>query len=487
MNVAAPSASVRTSGHPEAMMIPDGLSVDSPSVPSPQSNVVDDEGSLSNGSAHGSYQESTRFCTWRKHARDLYQLMFHVDLVWETPAAQLMPFITSKDGVATHTILCGTRTGRQEQSFLQLLNASLPSNVYSLDESVMPYCEATGEVGGYGMAPTSTGLKIERRMAHDGDVLTARYMHANPLLIASASSNANLYIFDWSRVSLNRFPNEPPRPRAPLPPNELSSNPTDEERIAYQRRMRELNAAVVEQDRWDRRTADGQHVLTLVGGDGPSDNVDWSTGAEGTLISGSRGRVCVWQVGNMSKEASRTVEPTEVFTLDDDPDARISAVNFLWSSPNEFVCSSKSGNVYYNDVRARQSSDIFALPTPATSVAVSPLDTTQLLVGGEDGNVYFFDLRNSSEPVVVERLHTDEVTSVQWCPHSRNLFASGGSDGNVCVYHKPTSTLLFKHAGHTDRIMDLGWNWQADCAGQLISADSNAIMLWRPRDLFQTT
>lgn len=72
------------------------------------------------------------------------------------------------------------------------------------------------------MAPNSCGVKVERRILHDGDVLAARAMPANPLLIASSSSNGHLYLFDWSRVSLNKFPNDPPRPRGPLPPNTLT-------------------------------------------------------------------------------------------------------------------------------------------------------------------------------------------------------------------------------------------------------------------------
>ncbi|CCW62473.1 unnamed protein product [Phytomonas sp. EM1] len=434
-----------------------------------------------------SYQDTLRFRTWRKHTRDLYQSLFHIDLVWETPAAQLMPYVTKKGDVTTNTILCGTRTGGQEQAYLHLLNATLPSNASILDSAERPYCDATGEVGGYGMAPSTCNLRVERRILHDGDVLAARYMYANPLLIASASSNGAVYIFDWSRVSLNRFPNDPPRPRAPLPPNELSSNPSDEERINYQKRMRALNAIIAEQDRWDRRRGPGQHVLTLVGGKGPSDNLDWSTSQDGMLVSGFQGRVCVWKVGNLSKDDPHTVEPCETFRYDGEEDCRITSIKFLWKSDNEFVCTTTSGNVFYNDLRTQNSTEIFSLPEEATALAVSPLDSNLLLIGSQGGEVFLFDLRQSSLPLRLEQLHEGEVTTLEWCPHSPHLFASGGVDQNVCIYNKKRGKLLFKHAGHTDSIMDLGWNWQTDNAGQLLSADSNALMLWRPRDYYFCT
>lgn len=460
--------------HTDAMSI-----ADSPAVAA----AVSSQRSSTEPEAAQSYQETERFCTWRKHARNLYQQLFHIDLVWESAVSQLMPYVTTKAGLTTHTILSGTRTGGQEQCYLQLLSATLPQDTQSLDGADAAYSEATGEVGGYGMAPHACGLKIERRILHDGDVMAARYMPANPLLIASASSNANLYVFDWSRVSLGRFPNDPPRPRAPLPPNELSSGATEEERGQYQKRLRALNVIAVEQDRWDRRTGDGQHVLTLSGSSGVSDNVCWSTSEEGVVASGSTGRVCVWQVANLSKEAPRLVEPSHVFAVDNE-EARVTHVDFSWTAPDMFLSSSTTGEVHLGDSRTGTATELFTLPNPATSLALSPLDGSSLLIGDALGGVSFFDLRKSSAPVLMERLHDGEVTTLEWCPHSPHLFASGGHDGVVCVYNQTRHTTLFRHCGHTDVVMDLGWNWQEDGAGQLVSTDSNAIMLWRPRDFF---
>ncbi|KAG5477678.1 hypothetical protein LSCM1_04972 [Leishmania martiniquensis] len=450
---------------------------------SPQVGVAPQTVPASSAEEATPYQETARFCTWRKHARNLYQHLFHIDLVWESPVAQLMPYVTTKGGLTTHTILSGTRTGGQEQSYIQLLSATVPQNTQALDGSDAVYSEATGEVGGYGMAPHACGLTIERRILHDGDVLAARYAPANPLLIASSSHNGNLYVFDWSRVPLGRFPNEPPRPRAPLPPNELSNDATEEERVQYQKRMRALNAVAMEQDRWDRRTGEGQHLLTLKGNKGASENLDWSTSADGVVASGSTGQICVWRVANLSKEDSRQVDPFAIFSLEDE-EARVTHVNFSWSSPDNFVAATSTGAVYFNDVRTKRMTEIFSIENAASSLALCPLDGDALLVGDAIGNVLFFDMRQSSKVVQVERPHDGEVATVEWCPHSRHLFATGGHDGVVCIFNRTRSKTLFKHWGHTDVIMDLGWSWQEDGAGQLVSADSNAIMLWRPRDVF---
>ncbi|EPY21407.1 histone-binding protein RBBP4 [Strigomonas culicis] len=432
------------------------------------------------------YQETERFCTWRKHSRDLYQQLFHVDLVWETPAAQLMPYVTKKNGLTTHTIMCGTRTGGQEQCFLQLLSATLPCDAARLDDGETPLCEATGEVGGYGMAPQQCGLQVDRRILHDGDVLAARYMYSNPLLVASSSSNGAVYIFDWSRISLKTFPNDPPRPRAPLPPNELSENPTDEDRNQYRQRLSALHAVATEQDRWDQRTGPGQHVLRLNGNEGFSDTLDWNTKEEGLLAAGSMGKVCLWSIGGQSKDSPAVLDPLHAYEVADE-ESRVNGVAFSWAEPHSFVCSSTSGALYLGDVRSPDITEMFSLPCAASSAALSPLDGNLLLTGGVDGGVYLYDFRKDVEPVAVEQLHSSDVTSLAWCPHASSLFASGSKDSNVCIYNVARKKTLFKHAGHTDDILDLGWNWQEDSAGQLLSGDSNAIMMWRPRDMFFTS
>ncbi|ORC84604.1 putative WD40 repeat protein [Trypanosoma theileri] len=429
------------------------------------------------------YQETDTFCTWRKHVRDLYQNLVHIDLVWESPSVRLMPYVTEKMGLKTQTVLCCARTGGQEQPYIQMLSVSTPHTAETLDRTYDTYCDATGEVGGYGMAPSQVGMKVERRILHDGDPLTVRYMHTNPLVIGSGSSDGNVYIFDWSRISLNKFPNDPARPRAPLPPNELSSNPTDEERVNYHRRMRALNAVVAEQDRWDKRRGEGQHLLTLSGGNGSCETLDWSITPDGTLMSGSIGRLCYWHIANTSKDDARTVNPSHTYTLEES-DVRVSDISFSWTEPHMFVTSTESGRVLSGDVRTPELVELFSLPVGVSSIAVSPLDGTSLLVGTRDGEVLYYDLRKSSEPVSISRLHDKAVSVVQWCPHSRHLFTSGGGDGKCCVFNSTMNRLLFKHACHTDNVTDLSWNWQEGFEGHLISVDINSITLWRPRDMF---
>ena len=55
-----------------------------------------------------------------------------------------------------------------------------------------------GEFGGFG---SITGkIDVEIRMNHDGEVNRARYMPQNPVLIGTKSPNAEVFIYDYTKV-----------------------------------------------------------------------------------------------------------------------------------------------------------------------------------------------------------------------------------------------------------------------------------------------
>lgn len=435
-----------------------------------------------------SYQESARFATWRKHTRDLYESMLHCDLVWESPSVQLMPYMTVKDHVATQTVLCGTRTGGQEQNYVQFFSMSLPFDTAMIDEELGGFCEATGEVGGFGMAPSAAGMRIERRMFHDGDVLCARYMHANPLLIGTASSNGYLYVFDWSRISLQSKPNKPERPRGPLLRNALSDEPTEEERSAFEKRCALIEEVAAAQSKWDAVREPGQHVLSLRGPEGPleaTSHLDWNTTEEGLLATGARNGLYAWKIGLMSKEDDRHVAPFWSCQLDDD--IIINDTHFSWGDPNMLLAGATNGFLYHADTRSSSSGaeELLSFEEEITSVAVCPMNSQLIAVATAGGNIATIDLRYAAEPTMHGGFHQPrEATIVSWCPHRESILATAGEDGFVNLFDVKQNKMLFRHAAHTETVTDMSWGWQDAFAGQIVSVDRNAICLWKPRERF---
>jgi WD40 repeat protein len=459
-----------------------------------------------------SYQDSRRFKTWRKHVKDLYQTSVHIDTVWETPPVQFMPFITCKEHCATQTILCGTRTGGSEQNYLQLANITLPTDASQIEE--VGFHETTGEVGGYGMAPSHCTFRIERRMAHSGDVLAARYMHANPLVLATCSSDGNAYIFDWSRISLLKPPNAPERPLCSLPPNSITDDSTAEEKAQYYRRLRAYRNIMEDQERWDRSTHAPQHVLSLNGSCGKPQTMDFDTSTEGKLIVGSDGKVCMWHVGSLPKDVIPKAEknglpPPQVSlaptwtSVDPLPAAHgesqqapIADVKFKWCDTNVFLAASLRGAILRGDLRQPGMEELFSVgdnakgeEVGAACLAMPYEDTHTLFVGGTDGHLREYDARRPQQVVSASLLHchSGEVTVAQCCPHSSSLIATGGEDGYCAIFNikdRSSPKLLFKHSAHIERIMDMCWNWQDVFAGMLVSSDSTSMTVWRPREVF---
>jgi WD40 repeat protein len=135
-----------------------------------------------------------------------------------------------------------------------------------------------------------------------------------------------------------------------------------------------------------------------------------------------------------------------------------------------------------------------AVLTDAASIDFSPFDGARLLAGYADGGVRIWDLRaalgahhsnvRSIRPIDTVRPHAPgaHVTCVQWCPHDRHVFASGGADANVVLTRaggRAAAEALFVHCGHTGVIHDVSWSYAE--AGLIVSCDDDGIIAWAPK------
>ena len=69
------------------------------------------------------------------------------------------------------------------------------------------------------------------------------------------------------------------------------------------------------------------------------------------------------------------------------------------------------------------------------SIDFNPNKQNQLAVGGVDGEVRFYDVRNTKERVHhLTNLHTHWVWSVKYNPVHDQLFLSSGGDGRVYLH-----------------------------------------------------
>ncbi|ETO29717.1 retinoblastoma binding protein 7 [Reticulomyxa filosa] len=133
-------------------------------------------------------------------------------------------------------------------------------------------------------------------------------------------------------------------------------------------------------------------------------------------------------------------------------------------------------------------------------VDFSPFNQDLILTGSSDKYIGLWDARKLSHKVLLLFLHlleghTEQILRVEWSPHSEVHLASCGADRRVIVWdlsmigmeQTPEDAddgppeMMFVHAGHTDRVSDLSWNFNDPWVISSV-ADNNIVQTWQMTD-----
>jgi WD40 repeat protein len=380
-------------------------------------------------------------------------------------------------------VLTGTATAGQEQNYLKLVAVTLPV-ANTRDTFGLKYDPDVEEIGGFGGAQKYVGLRVVQRMFHDGDVLKACYMPHNPNVLASSSSDGNIYLFDRSALSRTTKPNQPMRP---LLPHIMAEPEGNERRGDFDRQVEARNRVLDTQNKWDDMTGAAQHHLVLNGNVGEAQALAWSTVAPGMLCAGSTGRVAVWSTASVTRGdvTDKTLAASRTLTVEG------TVLDVAWSPSSENIVAvvTDRGHIYLVDVSAdAPAPQPFHSPIGVVPSCVSWSTTTEhvFAVGCSDGFVHLYDSRATNGPTKKFQTHPSGcgVSTVQWCPHDSDILAAAGEDCDVVVANVAAQQILFVHGGHTAPVRDLCWSWQDAMAGQLLSVDAHVLAAWKPRNRF---
>ncbi|CAN8326514.1 unnamed protein product [Cochlearia groenlandica] len=136
----------------------------------------------------------------------------------------------------------------------------------------------------------------------------------------------------------------------------------------------------------------------------------------------------------------------------------------------------------------------------------NPHDNNLILTGSADNTVRLFDRRNLTSngvgsPIYTFEGHKAAILCVQWSPDRSSVFGSSAEDGLLNVWdtdrvgkkldHAPDTPagLLFKHAGHRNKVVDFHWNvldpWTIASVsdGCESSRGGGTLQIWRMRDI----
>ncbi len=402
---------------------------------------------------------------WKKNTPLLYDTLVSHLLEWPSLTVQFLPTASDNDNFnfMTQKLVVGTNADPEEQNYLMILKCRTPN---------LKGMSALGKQE-YSISRANEGLlkagfnciEIETKIAHPGEVNKARCAYGAYNLIATKSSNGNVYLFDYTK--------HPP-------------NPKD---IDYCPQM------------------------ILGGHESQGFALDWKYSKELHVISGDNdGVICFWDLEKayaerMADQADLAYrnhdisEPKDLKLMShrkfENDKKAVNEIKFHRINTSIFAHASEVGCLVFRDLRMND--EPFAV-TMAHSEETFTLDFAYkdeflLLSGGNDGIVKLWDMRQLSKSIHAFERHNGKVIRVEWNPNNEALFASSGEDKCVNIWDcsrigddvvtedhpDGPPELLFKHKGHKSQVEDICWNLNSPLG--IASTDSSGyLQVWEMDD-----
>ncbi|KAG7707984.1 hypothetical protein KL950_002610 [Ogataea haglerorum] len=216
--------------------------------------------------------------------------------------------------------------------------------------------------------------------------------------------------------------------------------------------------------------------------------LSWNPNEEGELATCSDDQtVAVWDIVRSETE----ITPTSVFS---NHTSIVNDVRWHNFSGNSLGSVSEDKHFIYQDTRTKGPAidTILSTKTSFNTLCFSRFSKYLFSAGGEDGNVYLYDLRDVSKPLHIMMGHTKSITNLEWDPFHENIVGSSSSDRRIILWdinkigkeqlqdemEDGVPELLMMHGGHTGGINDFQFSeeipWTvASCA------DDNIVHLWK--------
>lgn len=465
------------------------------------------------------------YSIWKKNTPFLYDLILTTRLTWPSLTVEWLPEVqtlippptdstdnTNNNGLkskdlyteavmARYKLLLGTQTSGKATEFVRIGRIDLPNlSVYNTStprkffsdfistesikkesaissnhnsakansaplfvnpQSLMnKYDSNLQEFGGYQLS-SNTQFKIHQYLDHFGEVNRTRYLPQNPNIIATGSSNGNIYIYDCTKHPLD--------PRD----NFIGSSNSIPDSDPNKSKLNDFDFYSL--------PARPRPDLILEGHQNEVSALSWNHHRYGKLASGNYDHsVAIWDIRSWSKSATknssslhnkqedifgsntsnqkgssapinRIVSPTLVMRT------HKNLVNDVeWHRFNPFVLGSVSddGEIHIHDTRidtATRTPQMASIPIVKTykrdasasseveKVAINCMsfnfvNENLLATGGSDANIYLWDIRSLSTPLHAMHGHSDNVNAVEWSPHESTILASASSDRRVCIW-----------------------------------------------------
>jgi len=363
-------------------------------------------------------------------------------LEWPSLTVQWLPDKKDSDkDYSQQRMILGTHTSSNDPNFLLIAEAHLPTETTALD--ARKYDDQRNELGGFASSQEKIDIKI--KVPHEGEVNKARYMPANPNIIATKTVGGDVLIFDQTL-----HPSEPKDSNC-LPEVRLKGHSKEGYGLS-----------------WNPHQSKSSFL---------------ASGADDMFV-------ITWDI-NTAGETNSTINPHSIFRGHTDV-----VEDVQWHAFHPSILGSVGDDkmLILWDTRSpdKITSSVEVHSGEANTLSFNPFCEFVLATGGADKNVTLWDLRNLDKHLHIFAGHTDEVFSVQWSPHHETILASSSSDRRINIWdlsrigeeqtqedaEDGPPELLFIHGGHTSRISDFSWN-PSDPWVIASVAEDNVLQVWQ--------
>ncbi|SCV03095.1 LAME_0H07668g1_1 [Lachancea meyersii CBS 8951] len=391
-----------------------------------------------------------RYTRWKKNSKLLYEFLNTNNTKWPSLTCQLFPDLDLAGD--THRILLSSFTSSQlpedESLYVGKLSSMKHLSWSSLNNFDME--EREFKIDNSLKLPPKNLVEDLRIKFPAGDCNKARLNVSNPDIIAAASSNGSVYVFDKTKHGSAR--------------------------------QKLISGAMGDPD----YQIHCQLTTSVTCAENEAISLAWNWQRQGSLATTyAGGQVCVWDLQKFHKTSPTLVDPQ--FNIIMDPQGT-NDVSWMVNHDSLLACCGEGNVLRVLDTRIdQQKAASQAVPNKHHSNGINVCQFNyhkDLLLCSADssGKINSWDIRNFEEPVQSWQ-HCDAVSALQWNPHHATVLATASqNDGLVKLWdlsQPDDEQLVFTHGGHMLGVNDISWDLHDPWMMCTVSND-NSVQLWRP-------
>ncbi|CCF59865.1 hypothetical protein KAFR_0I00840 [Kazachstania africana CBS 2517] len=386
-----------------------------------------------------------RYSRWKKNTKLLYSYLNTNTSKWPSLTCQFFPDLdTTTD---THRILLSTFTSSQlpedESLYIANLSTSNHLNWSSLNNFDMDEMEFKPDNS---TKFPSKNLNVDISIPFpNGDCNRARYLPQNPDLLAAASSNGSIYIFNRTKHGSRR----------------LNSN------------QRSFEARLYSTDKMDENFTNSNEAVSIA----------WNLQKNGTLASSySQGSIKIWDITKYSC-SDPTLRENEL-TIPFDPEG-CNEVTWMVNHDSIFAACSESNKLSLFDVRTKEemlkmTENIGTHSGGINSCKFNYYNDMLLASADSTGKINMWDIRKLDKEPIKSFNHNSSISTLEWNPNLETILVTAGQDdGLVKIWDTANGQNIFVHGGHMLGVNDVSWDLHDPWLLSSVSND-NSIHVWKP-------